>query len=50
MSTWNKLRERLNKNQTIDESLQKEVVKVKERMKQVFLEYNVLLPKISCFT
>ena len=29
MNTWNELKERLNKNQTIDKSLQKEITKEK---------------------
>ena len=36
MYTWNELKERLNKNQTIDKSLQEEITKEKERMRQVF--------------
>ena len=36
MNTWNKLKERLNKNQTIDRSLQQEITKEKNCMRQVF--------------
>jgi hypothetical protein len=37
MNTWNETRLRLNRNQTIDDEMQREITKEKERWRQVLV-------------
>ncbi|KAL5647885.1 hypothetical protein ACJX0J_042240, partial [Zea mays] len=43
MNTWNKLRSRLSKNKRIDDDLQREIAKEKERWRQVLNELILLI-------
>ncbi|KAK8357619.1 hypothetical protein V6Z11_A05G432700 [Gossypium hirsutum] len=46
MNTWNEMRVRLDKNETIDKSLQEHIMKEKERWRQVLLR---IFSAVKCF-